>query len=859
MRTIKTAFGVTMMSLVIVGLVSAGYVQTASASPKAQAADTLVSTSDKTSIRIGVLAKRGRQHCLDQWGPTAAYLSQQIPECSFSILPLDFDHIFEAVANQKVDFIFANSSFYVELEVRFGVTRIATLNNLHSDGTAHAVFSGVVFTLADRTDINGLKDMKDKRVMAVDERSLGGWHMQWREMQAQGIDPHHDFKTLTYGGSHDAVVYAVRYRTVDAGCVRSDTLERMELEGKAVLRQFKLVTPHAPCNGNVRFLHSTRHYPEWPLAKAPHTGEALAKQVAVALMRMPASNPAAVAGKYAGWTIPQNYQPVHECLMELHLPPYQAYGKVTLGDFWRQYWPWLVGIAAMLTLIATGTVYASRLHSRLRQSMLAQMERERAQAFLQTVIDGFPEALMVINADYTVALANQSVLTMAGALDPIESCLRCHQVSHGRDQPCSGDQTPCPFDQIFKTKHPVTLQHTHHSNTGEEKIIELIAAPIFDEEGTVVKIIESCRDITDRKRAEEKLKISEERLRMTLEATKIGIWDWDVANDRYHASPIYYTMLGYQPKEGPADRSEWVQRLHPDDKRTALEQVNKVLSRTCDEYSYEARFRHANGSYKWQWVFGYGAEHGKDGKLTRMLGLRIDIDKRKRMEEELSTYRDHLEELVRKRTAELEAANKEMNAFTYTVSHDLRAPLRHIDGFLELLQKKVEGVLDEQGRHYMDTISDSTRKMGLLIDDLLAFSRMGRQALSFKKVDPGVLVREVIQECESDTAGRDIAWGIGDLPVVDGDAAMLRIVLTNLIANALKFTRPRDKARIEIGVFQRLHRTDEFEGTGIGLANVRRIIARHGGKTWAQGVPDQGAAFYFSLPRTPRGGGDERP
>ena len=140
MRTIKTAFGVTMMSLVIVGLVSAGYVQTASASPKAQAADTLVSTSDKTSIRIGVLAKRGRQHCLDQWGPTAAYLSQQIPECSFSILPLDFDHIFEAVANQKVDFIFANSSFYVELEVRFGVTRIATLNNLHSDGTAHAVF-----------------------------------------------------------------------------------------------------------------------------------------------------------------------------------------------------------------------------------------------------------------------------------------------------------------------------------------------------------------------------------------------------------------------------------------------------------------------------------------------------------------------------------------------------------------------------------------------------------------------------------------------------------------------------------------------------------------------------------------------
>jgi ABC-type phosphate/phosphonate transport system substrate-binding protein len=317
-RAIITAFAITMMSLVMVGLVPACFAQAASVSLMMQAANTLVSTpvvgsplsttpamgvsqpssvdcqapllaglktaeklpaiderqpieqsdyslppcatsgGDEACIRIGVLAKRGRQHCLDQWGPTAAYLNQQIPEYFFSILPLDFDHIFEAVANQEVDFFFANSSFYVELEVGFGATRIATLNNLHSDGTGHAVFAGVIFTRADRADINDLKDLQSKRVMAVDEQSLGGWHMQWREMKAQGIDPHHDFKTLTYGGTHDAVVYAVRDRNVDAGCVRSDTLERMELEGKV----------------------------------------ALAKQVAVALMRMPASSPAAVAGTY---------------------------------------------------------------------------------------------------------------------------------------------------------------------------------------------------------------------------------------------------------------------------------------------------------------------------------------------------------------------------------------------------------------------------------------------------------------------------------------------------------------------------------------------------------------------------------
>jgi light-regulated signal transduction histidine kinase (bacteriophytochrome) len=241
-----------------------------------------------------------------------------------------------------------------------------------------------------------------------------------------------------------------------------------------------------------------------------------------------------------------------------------------------------------------------------------------------------------------------------------------------------------------------------------------------------------------------------------------------------------------------------------------------------------------------------------------------------------------LEERVRERTAALAATNRELEAFAYSVSHDLRAPLRHIGGFLELLQKQAGEALDEQGRHYMDIISDAARKMGLLIDDLLSFSRMGRHAMTIQSVALEPLVREVIRELEHDTAGRTIDWRIGDLPMVEGDAAMLRTALTNLIDNAVKFTRTREKARIEIGslsgrdvkavifvrdngvgfdmayvdklfgVFQRLHRAEEFEGTGIGLANVRRIIARHDGRVWAEGEPNQGAAFFFSLPLATR-------
>lgn len=381
-------------------------------------------------------------------------------------------------------------------------------------------------------------------------------------------------------------------------------------------------------------------------------------------------------------------------------------------------------------------------------------------------------------------------------------------------------------------------------------------------------------DLSEQKQAELALRESEERFRHMADTAPVLIWmsGTDKLCNYFNKNWLDFTGRTMEQELG----NGWSEGVHPDDVQYCLDRYVKA----CDarqEFRMEYRLRRFDGQYRW--VFDIGIPRfTSDGGFLGYIGSAIDIGDRKQAEAEIRTLNASLEQRVKERTAQLEAVNKELEAFSYSVSHDLRAPLRHISGFVDLLQKQAAATLDETSVRYLNIITQTTKHAGKLIDDLLSFSRMGRTEMRYATVNMTQLVTEVKRDIEQETSGRTIYWYVQELPRVQGDPSLLRLVLYNLIENAVKYSSKRDRTEIAVGcteqehefvffvrdngvgfdmryvhklfgVFQRLHSTQDFDGTGIGLANVRRIIQRHGGQTWAEGVVEQGATFYFSLPK----------
>ncbi|MBL9188443.1 MAG: PAS domain S-box protein, partial [Opitutaceae bacterium] len=404
--------------------------------------------------------------------------------------------------------------------------------------------------------------------------------------------------------------------------------------------------------------------------------------------------------------------------------------------------------------------------------------------------------------------------------------------------------------------------------------VMLTVSAIKDREGVIIGASKVARDITDRKRTEAALRESEDRLHRSVQESPIPMIIHDEHDRVLLLSKGWTKFSGYTLEDLPT-LSDWTEKAYGERQGMAKAYIDNLFAIGETVANGEWTITAKDGSKRiWDFQTTPLGQAIAGGRV--LLSLAVDVTERKRAEDEVRQLNADLERRVAERTADLEVANRELEAFSYSVSHDLRAPLRAVDGFSQTVLEDFAPLLPEEGRRSLTRIRRSAQRMGALIDDLLAFARLSRQELNKREFETSRLVNDVLADLGAPWPDRTVVLTVGELPRSFGDPSLLKQVWGNLLANALKYSRKRDRAEIEVGcrriegadifhvrdngtgfdmryadklfgVFQRLHRVEDYEGTGVGLAIVQRIISRHGGRVWAEAAVDQGATFFFTL------------
>ncbi|MBD3893614.1 ATP-binding protein [Hydrogenophaga sp.] len=418
---------------------------------------------------------------------------------------------------------------------------------------------------------------------------------------------------------------------------------------------------------------------------------------------------------------------------------------------------------------------------------------------------------------------------------------------------------------------------TNYKKSGEPFTVSINIDPVRERTGEVQCYISIQSDVSQRRQSELELAQLRQRLEQAQRLAGIGRIEPQMRSDQTRWSSQVFRLLGQVPDEEPRSFSDFMRHVHPDD-LPALERSVQAALETGDEVDVE--FRVLDAAKQCRWVRCRGVPHAEAARYTLPRSWMIqDISSyRQRMQDE-SQRSEELERTVQARTHQLQESNRALEAFSYSLAHDLRSPLRHMTSFAELLKEGLGPAAGPDCQLYCDKIVQAAARMHSLVDGMLSFARLGNAGMHVRTVDVNAVVREVVQELKRDFGWRPVVWRIApDLPLVSADPVLLREVWVNLLNNALKYSAQRERSEVEVGwrasaggcefwvrdngvgfnpdhagklfgMFQRLHRELHFEGTGIGLALVRRIVEGHGGRVWASSQTGQGACFYVFLPQ----------
>ena len=524
------------------------------------------SFAEEKEVRIGVLAMWGEKISHTMWQPTINYFNRTIPTHHFILEPLKLGEAANAVKNHSIDFIITNPGNYVELEARFGISRLATLKTKRQNKTSNQ-FAAVIFSRQDRDDIQSLEDLRNKSFMGVKKKAFGGFQMAWLELKNVGIDPFEDFSSLQFSGfPQDKIVYAVLNGEVDAGTVRTSTLERMDTEGLIDISQLKIINKQT--NKNFPFLHSTTLYPEWPIAKLKNTSATLAKAVSIALLKLPADSPEAKEARSSGWAVPLDYFPVRNLFIELNLEPY----KVTLPSFLERYW--IHSLLFLMLVLQPLLLYVQKLRKDLHvdEEKLAQSETEWSNA-----LDFLDEPMYMVDLKDHIIRANKAFYKKINTKPEDAIGKVVTDFTHPE-----GEESPCKVCMARKNKVDSVLILEADDPVNKSRVpMEISVKVIHDKYEQPVGIIQRMRDLTASRKAEKALLRSESLFKGLLNATPDPLIVSDAEGNIILANTEFEKAFGYTRKEIIGEK---IEKLVP-------EKYNQAHIKMREDYAFQPHER----------------------------------------------------------------------------------------------------------------------------------------------------------------------------------------------------------------------------------------------------------------------------
>jgi len=869
--------------------------------PTALAANELAPSS--RDVFIGVLAKRGVMICHKRWQPLVDYLTEQISGKRFHIVSLSFAQVEAAVAEKRVDFLLVNPSLYINLEVKYKVSCILTL--VQKEGKYFSYkYGGVLFHLAERSFSNDLQAVRGRSLIAVEPTSLGGWLAVRFELQEKGLKLERDLTSLTFTGLQDEVVFRVLAGKSDFGVVRTGILERMDHDGLIEIEKLAVIHDHGGGSVHLPFLHSTRAYPEWPLAKLAHTNESLAKELAVALLALHPDDITAVMTRIGGWNTALNYQPVRDLLKELKLPPYENLGEISVPKIWQQYSHFILVLILLFLAIVVAVVGLIIVNKRVRnlqreqKKTIAELhlaeEREKARSYMaQELLNAFPLPVFYLDQQGNYRGCNQAFERFSG--------FRRKELrgKPGAEFPVAGEFCVVNKEdlQLFIKGGMRTREIELKNNGGIQSFLELKVSVYNDPDCQPVGLVGVINDLTNHKLLARRAA----QLGAVIEQASESMVITDLKGVIQYVNPAFEKVTGYLISEAIGKSSSFLKSGRQDESfyKELWETLNKgqVWSGTFINKRKDGTFIDEDVT-----IFPIRNE---SGKIISLAAVKRDISKEKAMQLQLRT------------SQRLEAVGQlaagvahELNTPVGFVASNFESITGYIKNFVELLELyrktliELAGQLPESGSQALAKTAeleedlqiefiledldelfseskDGFERITLIVTNLREFSRIdqldAKESFNFNRA----IETTIIVARNEYKYSAEIELELDpDLPDIMANGGELNQVILTLIINASQAIKEQERQglgliRISTDYDKEWVRCQIVDdGPGIKMENVERIFDpffttkpvgkgvglglnisydivtnKHNGSLTVESEVGQGATFKIALPR----------